>query len=219
MWDRLHFGAWAVTSSPLILGVDFLFFTKTTTSTVAGTPAIVERAKPLAADAAAAAAGSKPPAGRGTDGKELKLTDEETEFLKRVKKIVKNEAAIAVNQLWNGDVGRRMYSWEPDRPDTLFLWARNCKAVQPEFLTHGFSQKSEEKGLHWAVDAKAYGDFTGGRKLPAERLHYCAKYVKNAPTMLVTLEPCKEDEKAEVYLKSGSKLLLRGESMHFSKHV
>ena len=75
---RAHFGAWCITSSPLILSFD--------------------------------------------------LTNEA--IVRNVWSIITNEDAISVNQAWNDDPGRLLYSWDPrdeiSRDFPYYVWSLPC---------------------------------------------------------------------------------------------
>ena len=102
--SRTHFGAWCITSSPLILSFD--------------------------------------------------LTN--IALLKDVWSIIANKQALAVNQAWDGDAGRLLYSWDPvdeitkDLP--YYVWVLPCDDFDEE--QQGWALKVQDEGteLRWRVD-------------------------------------------------------------------
>ncbi|CAD7928931.1 unnamed protein product [Amoebophrya sp. A25] len=110
-FDRTNFGAWCVTSSPLVLSFD--------------------------------------------------LTDTK-KFTPAVKSVVTNQIAISINQLWAGDRGRLVYSWEPNAGATLFMWAGACDNFSGEqegwFLTENREPRwraSRESKEEFCVDTQS----------------------------------------------------------------
>ena len=101
--NRAHFGAWCVTSSPLILSFDLV----------------------------------------------------DSTVLKRVWSIISNTEAISVNQAWDGDAGRLLYSWDPADEITgampYYVWVVPCDDFDGEQL--GWLLKDTSKGseLRWKV--------------------------------------------------------------------
>jgi alpha-galactosidase len=102
--SRAHFGAWCVTSSPLILSFD--------------------------------------------------LTN--TALLKDVWSIIAHKEAIAVNQAWDGDAGRLLYSWDPVDENTedlpYYVWVLPCDDFDEE--QQGWALKVHDEGaeLRWRVE-------------------------------------------------------------------
>eukprot|EP00392_Amoebophrya_sp_AT5.2_P018437 g18976.t1 len=146
----------------------------------------------------------------------MDLTDEER--WAKARPIVTNRAAIAVNQAWNGDVGRRLYSWEPNTMSsgvgTLFVWLRECGTTLPAALEKRFYNDGD-RGLKWRFHEKDYEAATG-RKLPQmlqkkakkqnedKVVSYCLHPVKDTPTALVKAEVCGEGEQSGVYLEGNA---------------
>ncbi|CAD7942032.1 unnamed protein product [Amoebophrya sp. A120] len=120
-FDRTHFAAWCVTSSPLVLSFD-----------------LRDRAK-----------------------------------VQRVGGIVRNELAIAVNQLYSGDAGRLIYSWEP-LPNTLFLWSVPCDPFA-----------SEQAG--WRLDGAQRPRW---RPDPESDQDFCLRAQQGTDPKLAILVPC-----------------------------
>ncbi|CAD7932160.1 unnamed protein product [Amoebophrya sp. A120] len=150
-----------------------------------------------------------------------------------IQKMRNSEIAVAVNNAWSGDLGRRMYSWEPQpEVDTLFLWARDCtdlgqKTVDQKSLSGletGFFQNDEDSGVYFRVNEKLYEAATGrnfnlhlsGGKTNA----YCLKITddhgaagKNA---MLAAYPCEKVgrnlEKSQVYFSEQEKRLIDRET-------
>ena len=101
---RAHFGAWCITSSPLILSFDLC----------------------------------------------NKL------MLKEVWSIISNKAAIAVNQAWNGDAGRLVYSGEPHGTDSEYrphyVWVMPCDDFDDYQQGWSLETKGETGELRWSLD-------------------------------------------------------------------
>ena len=101
---RSHFGAWCITSSPLVLSFD--------------------------------------------------LTN--NKILKAVWSIITNKDAISVNQAWNGDAGRLLYSWDPkdetsqDLP--YYVWVLPCDDFEDEQQGWSLKRHGEEGELRWTVE-------------------------------------------------------------------
>ena len=110
--NRAHFGAWCVTSSPLILSFD--------------------------------------------------LTN--IDVLKNVWSIISNKEAIGVNQAWDGDAGRLLYSWDPvdeitkDLP--YYIWVVPCDDFDDEQLGWVLTNINATSELRWRVEENQLPKFT-----------------------------------------------------------
>ena len=102
--SRAHFGAWCITSSPLILSFD--------------------------------------------------LT--KTDLLEKVWSIISNKKAIEVNQAWDGDAGRLLYSWDPvdevtkDLP--YYVWVIPCDDFDDEQEGWALNTNGDKSELTWRVE-------------------------------------------------------------------
>ena len=101
--NRAHFGAWCVTSSPLILSFDLV----------------------------------------------------DSTVLKGVWSIISNTEAISVNQAWDGDAGRLLYSWDPadeiTRDMPYYVWVVPCDDFDGEQLGWVLKDTSKGSELRWKV--------------------------------------------------------------------
>ena len=122
---RAHFGAWCISSSPLILSFD--------------------------------------------------LTNHKV--LEEVWSIISNKEAISVNQAWNGDAGRLLYSWDPrdevsqDLP--YFVWALPCDDFEDEQQGWTLKANGDDGELRWMVDdsdlsKRKYKDNYKFKKFPGD---------------------------------------------------